>query len=130
MINDIEFWQLSSSQRETFVFKDWHIQETNIWALFVSDNTIFARLNYWNETLQAFNIMQVMNMMTKTVVKLKLSWEESTQFNSEFKLRLNWLSLTWVQFEIKLNCLNSISKNSILTHMHRVFMQTEFKPDF
>ncbi len=70
MINNIEFWQSLSSRRKTFVFKDRHIQETNIQALFDSDNAIFVRLDYWNKTLQALDVVQVVNIITSNEVDL------------------------------------------------------------
>ncbi len=60
---------------------------------------------------------------SRSVIKLELSWEESTQLNSEFKLRLSWFFSIQAQLKIKLSCLNSIfvtkysilcTKNSIL----------------
>lgn len=46
----------------------------NIWTSFVSDNAIFARFNDWDETLQALDIVQVMNMMISDEVDLA-SWQ-------------------------------------------------------
>ncbi len=96
-MNDIEFWQSLSSRRETLVFKDWHIQEINSWASFISDNAIFARLNYWDETLQAFNVMQVMNMMKSDEVDLA-AWQVEQDIDTE---QLNFLQVHRQSVEFK-----------------------------
>jgi len=69
-MDDIEFWQPSFSQRETSVFKDRHIQGTDIRAPSVSGNAIFARLDDWDETLQALDVVQVMDMTASDEVDL------------------------------------------------------------
>ncbi len=96
-MNDIEFWQSSSSRRKTLVFKDWHIQETNIWASFVSDNAIFARLDYWDETLQALDVVQVMNMTTSDEVDLA-AWQVKRDINTE---QLNFLQVRHQSVEFR-----------------------------
>lgn len=96
-MNNIKFWQSSSSWRKTFVFKDQHIQEMNIQASFVSNNAIFARLDYWNETLQVLNVVQVMNMMTSNEVDLAARQVEQ---NIDTK-QLNFLQVRRQSVEFK-----------------------------
>lgn len=69
-MDDIEFWQPPSSRRETPAFKGRHIQGTDIRAPSVSGNAISARLDYWDETLQALDVVQVMDMTASDEVDL------------------------------------------------------------
>lgn len=45
-------------------------------ASFISDNAIFARLDDWDEALQALNVVKFMNMMTSNEVDLATQQEE------------------------------------------------------
>lgn len=69
----------------------------NIWTSFVSDNAIFARFNDWDETLQALDIVQVMNMMTSDEVDLasqQVKWDINTK-------QLNFLQVRYQSVEFK-----------------------------
>lgn len=69
----------------------------NIRTSFVSDNAIFARFNDWDETLQAFDIVQVMNIMTSDEVDLasrQVEWDINTK-------QLNFLQVRHQSVEFK-----------------------------
>ncbi len=88
-------------------------------------------------------------VMSRSVIKLELSWVKRDQLNSILSLSWDWIDssqielnskLSWVawtqflkivyllictEFSCRLNS-NLISKNRIITCMHEIFAQTEF----
>jgi hypothetical protein len=69
-MNNIKFWQPPSSRTETPAFKDLQIEGTNTRASSVSGNAIFTRLHGWDETLQALDIVQSVDMTAPDDVDL------------------------------------------------------------
>lgn len=69
-MDDIKFWQPPSSRTETPAFKGLQIQGTNTLASSVSGNAISARPHGWDETLQALEVVQFVDMTAPDDVDL------------------------------------------------------------
>lgn len=61
-MNNVKFWQPLSSPTETLAFIGRQIEGMTTRSLFVSDNAMPVRLDDWDETLKAFNVVQSVDM--------------------------------------------------------------------
>ena len=114
------------------------------WSIIFESSSTTCRMTELNDFLKSNS-----SSITRSVVKLELSWVEESQLNSilssswdwvdfsQFELNLKSSWVAWTQFlkivyllictefSCKLNS-NLISKNRIITCMHEIFAQTEF----
>ena len=114
------------------------------WSIIFKSSSTTCRMTELNDFLKSNS-----SSITRSVVKLELSWVEESQLNSilssswdwvdfsQFELNLKSSWVAWTQFlkivyllictefSCKLNS-NLISKNRIITCMYEIFAQTEF----
>ncbi len=69
-MDNIKFWQPPSFRTQTPAFDDLQIEGTNAWASSVSGNGIFPKLDDWDETLQALDVVQSVDMTAPNDVDL------------------------------------------------------------